>query len=296
MNRSYATLQRDFAHEESAMIQHHPVLRRFVLLTLLVLGGTASAQPDESMADLRRENEALRQRIAQLEAQLATAREEAEGLREANRVLLRQLERTPPAPSPPPEPVATPDEAEPPVPTEAPEERRRAYPDPASADPFAFPDALLSAIQRSHDDAMGSETLDKEQPGAYFGALRRWANSANRAFRGRIDWVVSVSDERGAIPAQQPVRIFVVDPETLQPLHREAFIVELSSRDRRRVAEESSRPAWRIIGQITSQVRVNPDRPERGVFNTPVFLGPFAEFDYELRVLSVSPWNNTEKN
>ena len=278
------------------MIQHHPVLRRFILLALLVLGGTASAQPDESMADLRRENEALRQRIAQLEAQLATAREEAEGLREANRVLLRQLERTPPAPSPTPEPTPAPAEAQPPAPAAAPEEPRRAYPDPASADPFAFPDALLSAIQRSHNDAMESETLDKEQPAAYFGALRRWANAANRAFRGRIDWVVSVSDERGAIPAHQPVRVFVVHPETLQPLHREAFIVELNSRDRRRLAEESSRSAWRITGQIAAQVRINADRPERGVFNTPVFLGPFAEFDYELRVLSVSPWNTPETN
>lgn len=279
------------------MMQHHSVLRRFVLLAILVLSGTASAQPDESMADLRRENEMLRQRIAQLEAQLATAREEAEGLREANRVLVRELEeRTRPAPTPRPEPEATPAETPPPVTAEPPVERRREFPDPAGADPFAFPDALLSAIQRSHDDAMGSETLDRKQPAGYFSALRRWASSANRAFRGRIDWVVSVSDERGAIPAQQPVRVFVVDPETLQPLHREAFIVELSSRDRRRMAEESSRQAWRLVGQIAPQVRINPDRPERGVFNTPVFLGPFAEFDYELRVLSVSPWNNAETN
>lgn len=279
------------------MIQHHPALLRFVLLAILVLSGTTFAQPDESMADLRRENEALRQRIAQLEAQLATAREEAEGLRQANRVLLRELEeRTRPAPLPRPEPEARPAEAPPPVTAEPPAERKRAYPDPARANPFAFPDALLSAVQRSHDDAMGSETLDREQPTAYFSALRRWVNSTNRAFRGRIDWVVSVSDERGAIPAQQPVRVFVVDPETLQPLHREAFIVELSSRDRRRMAEESSRQAWRIVGQIASQVRINPDRAERGVFNTPVFLGPFAEFDYELRILSVVPWNNAEKN
>src|SRR5690606_11025112 len=115
----------------------------------------------------------------------------------------------------------------------SPESHRTAdeFPDPEDADAFDFPDAMFAAIRRSHDESVSTEAFDPDRPALYFSALRRWANNANRMYRGRFDWIITVADDRGAIPANQPLRIFVVDPESLRPLHREAFVAELSTRD-----------------------------------------------------------------
>ncbi len=271
-------------------MSHSSVLRGWILgvAGLLLISGSAVAQPDETITALRRENEELRQRVAQLEAQLETARQEAVALRLANEELVRVL-REVPAREPAQSVTATEkDDAD------LMQEDRTEYPDPSLAEPLAYPDALLVRLRESYAEMLGDVSAERRQSASYLAEVRRWASVANRTYRGRIDWVVSVADEEGAIPADQPLRVFVVDAETLRPLHRDPFVVEMESRDRRRIDEESSRRAWRLVGTMESDVRVNAERAEQGVINTPPYIGAFAEFGFVVRGVGLAPWEPSD--
>ncbi|MEO1128535.1 MAG: hypothetical protein AAFX05_02380 [Planctomycetota bacterium] len=246
-----------------------------VLTTIvLVLGIVSSAQAQQSAADLRREIDLLKQRIAQLEAQLDRAREENKQLHEEN----QKLRGTRPAGTPRPSttPAGTPEDA-----PDADE------PIAAPDDPFASPEALLTALKMSYEEQFADD------PGARgpqrVAEVRRWTRDAQREFRRRIEWVIEIDSADGAPPATAPIPFFVVDAETGQRLHRDPVSVRFPARFQRRIIDDSGQEHWSIIGMLAATPKVNPDRVTSGFIDVPPFIGAYAEFEFDLRVNAVSP-------
>jgi hypothetical protein len=246
-----------------------------VLSTIvLVLSIVSSAQAQQSAADLRREIDLLKQRIAQLEAQLDRARDENAQLREEN----QKLKGARPAGTPRPStsPATTPEEA-------PDSQDTLATPD----DPFASPEALLVALKVSYEEQFADD------PGARgpqrIADVRRWARDAQRDFRRRVEWVIEIDSADGAPPANAPIPFFVLDAETGQRLHRDPVSVRFPARFQRRIIDDSGQEHWSIIGMLAATPKVNPDRLTSGFIDVPPFIGAYAEFEFDLRVNSVSP-------
>jgi hypothetical protein len=258
--------------------------------SLCLIGGSVDAQSD---SDLRRQNEqlasqvqdlmaereanereieTLKARIAQLEQQLATAR------RSGNR-------QPPPQTQPEPEKVTI-DES---IPT-------------------ASPRALLKAVQSSYTDA--TQDLDMGRPGdgkrrAFMKKLDSWKAASDRQFRGPINWHVRVVDARpqdvnNDRAPERIVTLVAVDPETDVKLG-EPFDVQLSRTLTERLATYEARDPNGDIGvlvlrgTITPSIRINEQRAERGSFDNPPFIGPYAEFLYSVDVKSLMPVADDDK-
>ena len=264
----------------------------FGLCCVCLASGRASAQ---SESELRRQNEqlasqvqelmterdanereiqTLKERIAQLEQQLAAARRSGGASRQ-----------TQPQSQPEPEKITV-DET---IPT-------------------ATPRALLKAVQESYAEV--TKDLDIGHPGdgkrrAFMKKLDSWKAATDRQFRGPITWHVRVVDARpeDVNNDRSPERIITlvaVDPETDVKLGA-PFDVQLSRTLTDRLANYEARDPQGDIGvlvlrgTLTPSIRINEERNERGSFDNPPFIGPYAEFLYHIDIKSLMPVADDDK-
>lgn len=254
------------------------------LMLALAVTGTARGQSD---AELRRQNEQLASQVRELESQLQQSQSENEKLKQR----IDQLERQ----------IAT---------IRRSGGGRSTTPPPAEPErvtidesvPSASPRALHKAIQDSYLEAM--KDMETGRPGdtkrrAYMKKLEGWKASLERQLRGPIVWHVRVVDARmqNVDPDRQRERIvtFVaVDPETDVRLG-EQFDVQLSKTLTDRLANYEARSKDGDIGvlvmrgTLSPHIRINQERLERGSFDNPPFIGPFAEFQFAVDVKSLMP-------
>ncbi|MHC4218466.1 MAG: hypothetical protein ACYSU7_08420 [Planctomycetota bacterium] len=241
-------------------------------LFLLAAAGTATAQSD---ADLRRENQRLRTEASDLQRELDAARNRIEQLeREVEK--LRQLLAAAPSPSSPPAPIAK---------------------EKVSIDesvPHASPRAMVRALKEGYLAAMLD--LDPGQPNtrareAYLRELSRWARRVNREMKSPILWHVRIT-ERVAAPLDIPaLEVRAVDPKTNAVLG-DPFPVTLPRATVRRLRQLEDRGQLDVLvlrGVLMPEVMVNPQRDERGLFDKPLFVGPFAEFRFVVEASSLNP-------
>lgn len=267
------------------------------LLTLLIAIPRARAQ-GESPGDLRRENDRLRNRVAQLEARNQTLEEDSESLRkrlaqiqaqlarlqsdvpalrEENAALKQQLRdhniepRSAGSPGAAPGgPASTPGASD--------------LPD----DPLACPPCLLEALRSSYAERFGSRDVESDRAG-YLRDVRRWTGEMRRKFRDTVAWTVEIDPNDVPGDVGLPVKLRVVDPGSHEPYHTRTVAVDLDRRHTRRIMAEPDTRYWLIEGVFYANPDVNVDRVEEGPIPFPPFIGPFAEFDFRFSARSVAP-------
>lgn len=251
-----------------------PATRVLVVAGLLCLSCTVWAQ--ESDSDLRRQNQQLadevqdlqrrleaaelrnrelEQRIAQLEQQLAAARRGT-----ATSSTLPPLEQD----------EITVDESI----------------------PNASPRALFKELLASYEKAMGGLEIGAEDDRirrAYLKQVESWRARVNREYRSQIEWHVRAIDARIGPNRERIVTFIAVDPKTDVRLG-DSFDVVLSQTLVDRLANFETRGELGVLvmrGTLIPEVRVNPSRLDRGTFDNPPFIGPFAEFFFRVDVASL---------
>ena len=250
------------------------------------LAATLRAQESPpSVSELRRENEQLRQRIDELEAQLAKSQESInqllEQVRELNsRVaeLQRLLERRP---APQGESDSAPESAEPapstPTLAELPE-----------AQPFVAPEGLLRLVRESYKANFGEVTVPFETSDArarYLRDVEAWANSLRRTQRGQVEWLIEI---RQVLSNESPmvVEYRVLDRETRQPYSDRVFSMQVPPRFERRMRDAPTQ-TWLLRGVAWLDININRDRDSMGFFDVTPFIGPYVEFGFDLNVNAV---------
>jgi cell division protein FtsB len=264
--------KRDLPEQESSNMIRPKTCRSITLgvLVLLAAAGAASAQSD---ADLRRDNQRLRTKVSELQRELDAARNRIEQLEREVEKLRQLLAAAPTTPGgPPTEEQISIDESV----------------------PHASPRALLRALKQGYDEAMRElepGEPDSRQRTAYLRDLDRWAKRMNREMKSPIVWHIRIS-ERAAYPLEVPgLEVEAVDPETNVVLG-DPFPATLPQATVRRLRQLEDRGQLGVLvlkGVLTPQVKVNPQRQEKGLFDKPLFVGPFAEFSFFVHASSLTP-------
>ncbi len=274
-------------------MRHHA----FALIAALLLAyapapltSPALAQSDETVADLRRENDQLRERLAQLEATLATLLEQNQALINETRALRdevltlrdevketsesvdRRLDDQP-APTPP-EPLNL---------------------APPTDNPMDSPGQLLEAIRRDHDGRYPELMLDNQDAQKrYLFDLKRWFKALERDFTTRVTWlidVVAVEEIHDESLNDDSLRIifYVIDPDSELPYDAAPSTIIVEGRSALRVLDQPDLTRWTVNGIFGARPKLNTQREERGLIDTPPFVGPYVEFAYGFRVTSIVP-------
>lgn len=257
-----------------------------VLAVLAAVLFTASA-PAQSESELRRENDALRARIGQLEAELEASQDRIRSLEQTIARLEAQIERLRRTSSGSSEPA----ELEP----------ERVTID--ESEPTASPRALFRALQDGYRENLGGMeigSIGDRNRDVYLRAVDRWASSVNREYRQPITWTVRISD---AATLQRGVQFTVqaVDPVTDVELG-DSFPVLITNRTLIRRLEMMGDAGQlfdqklEMKGVLIPDVRVNRNRESEGAFNTPPFIGPFAEFYMGVEAQSIRPASEAQQD
>jgi len=287
----------------------HPTLAILATLLLALLTPHGALAQGESPGDMRRENDELRNRVAQLEAQNKKLEQEATALRsqvaqaqahaaraqrdlpklraeiDALHAQLRALGVEPESPTPTGAPGATP-------PGATPGSRPGQPADPGVAglpnDPMACPPCLLEALRASYDQRFGTRSIDDNRAD-FVKDVRRWAGEMKREHRGIVSWTIEIQPDD--IPGDEalPVRVRVVDPVSKEPYYAQPAAVDLGRRHTRRLMSEPDQRYWVIDGVFAADPQLNADRDDEGPIPFPPFIGPFAEFDFNLSVRGIAP-------
>ena len=250
---------------------------------IMFLLAAAPQSLGQSLSDLRRENDQLRERVAQLEAQIESQAQELDTKDkqvEAYRMVIERMKERietleaggggdTPATSTP----ATPSE-------------------PLPEDPYACPDSMLVELQRVYAEAMqGRSWSNNQERDRYIRDVSRWARQTGARYRRTVEWsievldVTEISESNGRM---MELQFNVLNPDTGAALG-EPVTVEMSSRYLRRVMDDRDQTRWSLRALFAAEPIINNQRDEEGILNTPPFIGPFAEFDFELKPQSIVP-------
>ena len=245
-----------------------------LVIAAVFLGGGLAARPaaaQQSPNDLRRENQRLRTQVGDLERELQAAEDRIDQLQRDIAELHRLLQATRSrGPATAPAEKVTIDESV----------------------PHASPRALFRAIvdsyrQELHDRDLASDDYVQKRA-VYLRAIDRWANRVNREMRAPIEWHVRLVEDE-PVRSLYVRRMMAVDPKTHVELGN-SFGVLLPRGLARRIDEQVQRGDVLVLkGALSPRVRLNQERAERGVFDKPRFIGPFAEFGFTVDVTSLLP-------
>lgn len=243
-------------------------------LALMALASPgAAAQNSDSAAALRRENDQLRERVSQLEARIKQLERDNESLKVE--VARLRAAGTPTKPATPGAPGTVPVTTDV-LPAEGQE-------------PLASPDALFGALVAHYTTHFADRSFDDTTRSQQIQEVRRWTRDAERAFKGNVEWVIRIDKENLPPSASEPIPFWVIDPASGKLLHPRPVRSVLPVRIASRILENADTPVWDVRGQLAATPTVNAERAERGMLDFPPFIGPYAEFAYDLTVRTAVP-------
>jgi len=245
----------------------------------------ARAQDDQSTAILQRENDLLRERVAQLESQLAHSRKRITDLEKQVAELQARVAAPPAAPSTDGgSGAAPPDEQPMPVYAEIP------------ADPMAGPDSLFLALKADYETRFKNMSFDSDADRKrYIAEVGAWARQAPRALRGSFDWLIEVVQPIVEEREEATIEFRVIDPSSGNPCSDRFYTMKIPGRMARPISVMRDRRLWVVKGTLAAKPGVNASRQDVGAFDTPRFIGPFAEFGFEVTPRSVQPYEAEQK-
>lgn len=244
----------------------------------------ARAQDDPSTAVLQRENDLLRERIAQLESQLAHSRKRITDLEKQVAELQAKLAASPATPTTDGGSGAAPPAEQPmPVYAEIP------------ADPMAGPDSLFLALKADYETRFKDMSFDSDaERKRCIAEVGAWARQAPRALRGSFEWIIEVA-QVVAEREEATIEFRVIDPSSGNPCSDRYYTMKIPGRMAHPISLMRDRKLWVVKGMLAAKPGVNASRPDVGAFDTPRFIGPFAEFGFEVTPRSVQPYEAGQK-
>ena len=242
---------------------------------LVVLCWSNPSFAQESDSDLRRQNQQLTTEVQDLQKRLEAAEQRNRELEERIAQLEQQLtaRRTSPATS-----------------TLPPLEEEEVSID--ESVPNASPRALFKELVKSYEKSLAELDMGLNDERVQRGFLKQaesWRSRVNREYRSPIEWHVYAIDARQGANRERIVTFIAVDPKTDARLG-DAFDVVLSQSLVDRMANLETRGELGLLvlrGTLTPDVRINPARFDRGTFDNPPFIGPFAEYFFRIDATSV---------
>ncbi|MGI9014570.1 MAG: FtsB family cell division protein [Phycisphaerales bacterium] len=244
-------------------------IRRVVLCCAAALsvfmGPLAVAQSDN---ELRQENAQLRARVAELQRELDAATQrladleaQIQAMRSGSNAQRNPVDGTQPA------------------------MEEKVSVDESKMD--ASPRALDKAVIKSYEDAVaglpiGNAVTSRERQ-RYLSTVQRWTQRGNREFRINVTWNIEIIEVGNKTDKGFAMWVVAVDPVYGTQLGERfpAFLPD----NRKSVVETHGLDAtYAVRGLILPQLTVNPARVEQGPFNTPILVGPFAEWAFGLDI------------
>lgn len=253
-----------------------------LLAAVLFLARAASAQqPAVSDSDLRRENDQLKQRVAQLETQLAEAQRRSQTLQtEVDR--LRKLISSGGAGS------GGGDKSASPTTPGSPDAGAESF-EPAPEEPLASPASMFNKLVNDYEKDMAPLPRESRQDQQrYLAEARKWAAKAIREIKGKVDWTISNVTVTGEPRGEREVSFQVVNPANGKP-YGPVVTSKMRGDLAQKLANQPPESQWKISGMANAAPKVVPERDKPGAFDKPQsFIGPYMEFAFELNTLSVA--------
>lgn len=242
-------------------------------------------EDDQSMIELRRENDTLREQIAALEGSLA-ARDQLLAELQATlaelRIEVQALRQETPAQSAPNQTPAAPPSA---------------MPENASlpTDPFGAPEALFEFTRSSYEetfsmDAPAFDAMDHPETARrmHMQELARWARKLSRQATGPVEWTIEVV-RLDRLDRDSELQFRVVQPGSNLHYSDREFITQVDGSLYRMMSRDSNytQGHWVLAGRIQVQPNIEPALTERLAFDVPAFVGPYVTFGFDLDVRSL---------
>lgn len=251
-----------------------------VTLALALFGAACLSTPAwaQSESDLRKQNQELTTKVKDLEADLAAARKQSDDLQKRVAALEAALAARPGS-----------NGAKPIPPLE--EEKTTIDESKANASPRALRKAIEESYQKSVANLPMGKAGDRDRI-AYMRALAKWEPATEREYRMPVEWYVRVQPASMIDASRERMATFIaVDPVTGARLGDE-FDVALSRSMAGRLAELEARNELDVLvmkGTVVPNIRINTERESRGVFDNPLFIGPFAEYEFTVEPSGLAP-------
>lgn len=153
-----------------------------------------------------------------------------------------------------------------------------------AADPLSSPAALFDALAAEYEQRLGSLPREtKPELAKYHAAVKDWAKTAAKTHRGPIEWTIKVDKlETGS----KPSLTFVVLDFAGKPTG-EAVTQPLPAKLVKDLGKDWAKTTYTLIGTAGAKPNHNPQRAEKGANERLPFIGPFAEFEFDLVVQEI---------
>lgn len=258
------------------MYKHQNQPRLFVFIAVMALFMCVNPSLGQSDRELREENQRLKAQVKQIQEELSAVQSRVNKLEKQ----VKNLEKSLKTASKPTKKT-----------NKQPQVEEKASIDESVAS--ASPRALFNALKTGYEQAVAN--LDQGQQGdknrkIYLKAVQRWVTTANRDYRARINWHVRVL---GATPTKRgfAVELQAVDPKTNINLG-DPFFALLSKGLAKRydnVIQRSGVEVVELKGTLHPNVGFDRNKSKAGPFEKTKFLGPFAQFNFEVVATSLQP-------
>lgn len=247
-------------------------------ITVALIVGYASLTTSviaQDTADLKLENEQLKDQILKLSSELKSAQNRIvvlERQMEQLKLTLDQVSGNGSATSSPPAPTTQ-------------------GMDPAK--PEDNPQALYRAMKKDYAEATQEfeigERGDKNRA-SYLRVVERWIASANRHYKSRIEWHVTIF-ERPQSSRPSRLKLLAVDPSTGEAIDK-PFSIALNRQLTRRLRQLEQKGELEIFilkGVLTPKLKSTRQSEPTDPFNNPRLVGPFVQFGYSIEVDTIIP-------
>ncbi len=267
------------------LLSHPPRHIASILIIVCIAAGfidtPATAQSEQ---ELRQVIQRLRIQISNLQNELRSVQSENERLKSENEQLKNQLTEL--LRTPPPSHTS-------PTTTKPATGNGQVTVDESAAD--ANPLALFSAIQNDYAETM--KDMERGQEGdrqriKFMRKLDQWQAGINRRYQSQINWYVHIVEIAQSTDRGVTVSMIAVDPITGDQLGDQFPALLVGNALLRRLAELETKGELDILllrGVLIPEVEINPDRETAGTFDSPKFIGPYAEFGFTVEVQSLIP-------
>lgn len=152
---------------------------------------------------------------------------------------------------------------------------------PVPESPMASPASLLAALQRMHREQFDPPAEFKSEEDRRE-AVEKWCKTLSREMKGRPIWMVTISDLRETPSGRHEATFRVMDDELNLPIGG-PFVLEIPRAFVARVRDGAAKfDRWILTLEFRASPRFNADRLDEGVFNVPAFIGPYAEFGFDV--------------
>lgn len=251
------------------------IFRPFALIALLLCSvGVTPSVAQDTTDQLRRHNEQLEAKVADLESALAAAR-----------MRIVELENLLATAQPASGGTVT-------LPVDVPTAA-------GDTSPSALEAALRKAYAEGRENAAVAEGNIEDFKAfgpAYQRWLRKWIAGTDRAFRKPVSWTVVLEAAQPTSRTESVASIVVWDVKLNEAVGK-PFPVTLSTRviERVRRSMRLNGPTvpLTLSGVYTPRLVMNSDRIDRGPFDNPPFIGPMVELRWSIDLKSLSPLKET---